>query len=242
MDQHLTVRDLPASERPRERLSRLGADALSEQELLACVLGRGIAGESVLISAQRLLKAFGTLGGIAEASVEQLACVHGIGPAKAVQLKAACEIARRVSLAANGHRPVVDSLERAVALLRPQLVHHRREHFVALLLDNRHRLIRMSSIAIGSLSMAVVHPRELFREAIAAGAAAVIIAHNHPSGDPSPSTQDVQLTARLVDAGTLLGIEVLDHIILGREGAVSLRGQGQMGAQPRKRGAGRRIA
>jgi len=228
MNATLTVRDLPASERPRERLTRLGAEALSDQELLACVLGRGIAGESVLVSSRRLLATFGSLRGIADASVEQLVGVHGIGPAKATQLKAAAELARRMSPASNGQRPVMDSVDAAAVLLRPHLIDKQKEHFVALLLDNRHRLIRMSPIAIGSLSATLVHPRELFKEAIAASAAAVIVAHNHPSGDPEPSDHDVTLTRRLIEAGALLGIEVLDHLIVGTDGTVSLRALGLM--------------
>lgn len=239
MTSTLTVRDLPASERPRERLTRLGAEALSEQELLACVLGRGIAGESVLISARRLLAAFDTLRGVTEASVEQLAGVHGIGPAKAVQLKAAAEIARRVALPSSGRRAVIDSVEAAAALLRPHLHEKTREHFVALLLDNRHQLIRLSPIAVGSLSATLVHPRELFKEAIAASAAAVIVAHNHPSGDPQPSDHDIQLTRRLVEAGAIVGIEVLDHLVVGDHQVVSLRAAGLMeGGTPHDPSAG----
>ena len=236
-----TVLDLPISERPRERLARLGAEALSEQELLSCVLGRGVAGESVLISARRLLATFGTLQGLAEASVEQLSGVHGIGPAKAAQLKAVVELARRLSVATNGRRPVIDSAEAAAALLRPHLLEKKKEHFVALLLNARHQLIRMSPIAIGSLSATLVHPRELFKEAIAASAAAIIVAHNHPSGDPAPSEHDVQLTARLREAGALLGIEVLDHLIVGTDGVVSLNAAGLMGTRmPRSRPTRRR--
>jgi DNA repair protein RadC len=223
MTTSLTVRDLPLTERPRERLTRLGAEALSEAELLACVLGRGIAGESVLVSAARLLKAFGTLRGIAEASVERLAEVHGIGPAKAVQLKAVVELARRLSLSSNGHRPLVENEQIAADLVRPHLADKTKEHFVALLLDNRHRLIRLSPIAVGSLSATLVHPRELFKEAIAASAAAVIVAHNHPSGDPEPSSHDLEMTSRLMEAGALLGIEVLDHLIVGTNAVVSLK-------------------
>jgi DNA repair protein RadC len=222
----LTVRDLPLSERPRERLARLGAETLSEQELLACILGRGVAGESVLVSARRLLAEFGTLRALADASVEQLAKVHGIGPAKAVQLKAAAELARRLALSRDGARLPIESLEAAAALVRPHLLDKKKEHFVALLLDSRHQLIRMSPIAIGSLSATVVHPRELFKEAIAASAAALIVAHNHPSGDPEPSAHDIELTRRLVDGGALLGIEVLDHVIVGARGVVSLRALG----------------
>ena len=224
----LTVQDLPRSERPRERLTHLGAEALSEQELLACILGRGVAGESVLVSARRLLAEFGALRGIAEASVEQLSSVHGIGPAKAVQLKAAVELARRLTRSSNEPQAVIDSVEAAAALLRPRLLDKKKEHFLALLLTSRHQLIRVSSIAVGSLSATLVHPRELFKEAIAASAAAIIVAHNHPSGDPEPSAHDVELTARLVDAGRLLGIEVLDHLILGTDGVVSLKAAGMM--------------
>ena len=233
MGSTLTVRDLPLSERPRERLAQLGAEALSEQELLACILGRGVAGESVLVSAHRLLGSFGSLRGIAEASVEQLSRIHGIGPAKAVQLKAAVEFARRLTLPSTEEHPLVDNLEAAVALLRPRLVDKKKEHFLALLLDNRHHPIRMSAIAVGSLSATLVHPRELFKEAIAASAAAVIVAHNHPSGDPEPSAHDVQLTERLVEAGALLGIEVLDHLIIGSGRVVSLRAAGLL--KPRTR-------
>lgn len=228
----LTIRDLPVTERPRERLARLGAEALSEHELLACILGRGIAGESVLISARRLLAAFESLRGIAEASVEQLAGVHGIGPAKAVQLKAAVEIARRIAQDSHGPPRPMDSLPAALAVLRPHVADKKKEHFVALLLDNRHRLIRLAPIAVGSLSATLVHPRELFKEAIAASAAAVIVAHNHPSGDPEPSEHDLVLTQRLVAAGDLLGIEVLDHIIVGADTPVSLRARGALRAHP----------
>ena len=236
----LTVRDLPPDQRPRERLAQLGAEALSEQELLACILGRGVAGESVLVSARRLLAAFGTLRGLAEASVEQLSSIHGIGQAKAAQLKAAVELARRIALPADGGRLVIDNVDAAAAVLRPRLLDKRKEHVVALLLDARHRLIRVSPIAVGSLSASLVHPRELFKEAIAASAAAVLVAHNHPSGDPEPSEHDLELTGRLVEAGALLGIEVLDHLIIGADGVVSLAARGLMTALPTARRVTRR--
>jgi DNA repair protein RadC len=236
----LTVRDLPLAERPRERLRRLGPEALSEQELLACVLGRGIARESVLVSAHRLLQRFGTLRGMAEASVEQLRGIHGIGPAKAVQLKAAVELARRVAQPSDVERPLVDSPEAAAGLLRPHLIDKKKEHVVALLLDARHRLIRMSPIAVGSLCASLVHPRELFKEAISASAAAVLVAHNHPSGDPAPSDHDLQLTRRLVAAGAVLGIELVDHLILAGSRVVSLKAVGMMSGQTSQRRTRRR--
>jgi len=222
----LTVLDLPATQRPRERLAQLGAEALSDQELLCCILGRGSAGDSVLVCAQRLLQSFGSLQGIADASVEQLAAVRGIGAAKAAQLTASAELARRLLRAPERACPAVESAEAAAALLRPHLLNKKKEHVVALLLDTRHRLIRLSPIAVGSLSASLVHPRELFREAIRASAAALIVAHNHPSGDPHPSEHDLALTKRLAEAGRLLGIELLDHLILGGRQTVSLRSLG----------------
>ena len=232
---NLTVLDLPASERPRERLVRLGAEALSDQELVCCLLGRGIRGESVLVTAQRLLKGFGTLRGVAEASVEQLAKVRGVGTAKAAQLKAAAELTRRMANGDGSLPRLVETAEQAAAILQPVLRNKKKEHFVALLLDNRHRLIRLSPVAVGSLSASVVHPRELFKDAIAASAAAVILAHNHPSGDPAPSDQDIALTKRLIQAGALLGIEVLDHLILGTEGVVSLTAMGVIACRGSRR-------
>ena len=220
------VSSLPRAERPRERLTRLGPEALSEQELLACVLGRGIAGESVLASAARLLGTFGSLRGLGDASIEQLQALPGIGPAKAVQLKACVEVARRLAIVSEGLRPRIETADAAAAVVRPHLLDKAKEHFVALLLDARHRLIRLSPIAVGSLAATLVHPRELFKEAISASAAVVIVAHNHPSGDPEPSGDDLALTRRLVEAGRLLGIEVLDHLIIAREGVVSLRAAG----------------
>ncbi|MBI3324346.1 MAG: DNA repair protein RadC [Candidatus Omnitrophica bacterium] len=225
-DDRLTVLDLPAMERPRERLTQFGAEALSDQELLCCILGRGSAGDSVTACAQRLLHTFGGLRGLAEASIEQLSAVRGIGAAKAAQLKASTEVARRLLRADQPSSPSLDTAEAAAALVRPHLFGKKKEHVVALLLDTRHRPIRLAPIAVGSLSASLVHPRELFKEAILASAAAIIVAHNHPSGDPQPSEHDLILTRRLVQAGRLLGIEVLDHLIIADRHTVSLRATG----------------
>lgn len=223
----LTVRDLPAAERPRERLAQQGAGALAAAELIACVLGRGISGESVLTTAQRLLAKFGSPRGIAGATLEELSQVWGIGPAKAAQLKAACELGRRAELDPRAPQSgVVDSADAAARLARRQLAGKSKEHFILLLLDTRHRLIRSAEISVGTLDMSVVHPRETFREAITAGAAAILLAHNHPSGDPSPSAEDLELTRRLMEGGRLLGIPVLDHLIVGAREVLSLRQAG----------------
>ncbi len=221
-----TIRKMPVSDRPRERLTALGAEALSGVEILACLLGRGIAGESVLVTGQRLLTRFGSLQGIAQASIEQLASVRGVGQAKASALKAACELSRRVQAAPDRRSCPIESAEAAMEVARRCLSGKRREHFMALLLDARHRLLRTAEISIGTLDMSLVHPRETFREAIVSGAKAVILAHNHPSGDPAPSVEDLTLTRRLVEGGRLLGIPVLDHIIVGQRKCISLKTAG----------------
>lgn len=222
-----TIHDLPVSERPRERLQKFGVEALSAQEILALILGRGIAGESVMVTAQRLLSQFGSLKGIAGASVEELAQVRGIGVAKASQLKAAFELAHRVEGdTTGGDRPLVKTPEDVAGLVQSRLKEKKKEYFLALLLDTRNRLIRVAEISIGSLDSSIVHPREVFKEAIAASAAAVIFVHNHPSGDTTVSEDDIKLTKRLVEAGEIMGIEVLDHIIIGGKAYLSLKREG----------------
>ncbi len=218
-----TVRDLPADERPRERLVRCGAEALSAQEILALILGRGVKGESVMVTSQKLLSSFGSLRGIADSSVEELSRINGIGPAKAAQLKAAFELSRRLAEAPRDARAPVRGPEDVVSVVGATLKGRKKEHFLVLLLDTRGRLIRVSPVSVGSLDSSVVHPREVFKEAISASAASVIFAHNHPSGDPEPSEDDIQLTRRLVEAGRLLGILVLDHVIVGDGAFLSLK-------------------
>jgi DNA repair protein RadC len=222
-----TIHDLPPSERPRERLQKFGAEALSAQEILALILGRGIAGESVMVTAQRLLSQFGSIKGMTDASVEELSQVKGIGPAKASQIKAAFELANRLEgYPELGKKPVVKTPDEVVSLVRGRLKGKKKEHFLVLLLDTRGQLIKISEISIGSLDSSIVHPREVFKEAISASAASVILAHNHPSGVPEPSEDDIKLTERLVQTGEVIGIEVLDHIVISNNNYVSLKREG----------------
>jgi len=222
-----TIHDLPISERPRERLQKFGVAALSAQEILALILGRGVAGESVTVTVQRLLSRFGNLKGMANASVEELSQVKGVGLAKASQIMAAFELANRLEgYSETGEKPIVKTPDDVVGLVRGRLRDQKKEHFLALLLDTRNQLIRVSEISVGSLDTSIVHPREAFKEAISASAASVVFVHNHPSGDPEASEDDIKLTKRLAEAGEIVGIEVLDHIIIGDKNSRSLKREG----------------
>ncbi len=224
MKDSFTIHDLPPGERPRERLLKLGSEALSAQEILAVILGRGTKGESVMMTSQKLLSRFGNLKGIANASAEELIQTTGIGPAKATQIKAALELSRRLEvMGSEKPQPILKSPEDVAAEVRGQLKGKKKEHFLVLCLDTRNRLIDRKLVSMGSLDTSIVHPREVFREAISSCAASVIFAHNHPSGDPEPSKEDIELTQRLAKAGEVLGIDVLDHIIVGDNCFVSLK-------------------
>jgi DNA repair protein RadC len=223
-----TIHDLPRDERPGEELQRYCAEALSAAEILALIMGRGISGESVMVTAQRLLSQFGDLEGISGASVEDVSKVSGIGLAKAAQIKAAFELANRLEGHQGGsQQPLVVSPKDVAAAVSRRFRGKKKELFLALFLDSRSRLIKNSEISVGSLDTSIVHPREVFKEALAASAASVIFAHNHPSGDTTPSEEDVSLSKRLVEAGQIMGVDVLDHIIFAGRDYLSLKRRGQ---------------
>ena len=224
MKDSFTVHDLPLSERPRERLLKLGSEALSSQEVLALILGRGIKGESVIVTAQKLLSKFGNLRNLASASMEELTQIKGIGPAKAAQIKAAFELSKRLeNSSSKGTKVTVKSPEDVIKAAGSQIKGKKKEHFLVLCLDTRNHLINTHTVSVGSLDCSIVHPREVFKEAISSCAASVIFVHNHPSGDPTPSEDDIKLTKRLVEASEIIGIDVLDHIIICDEDHLSMK-------------------
>lgn len=220
------IRDMPVDERPRERLIQVGPRAVSTTELLAITIRTGVGGENVLRLAERLLSYFHGLSGVARASIAELQEVNGIGPAKAVEIKAALELGRRLLAAAPEERPRVTSPADAANLLMTEMMLLEQEHLRLILLDTRNHVLRTPTIYKGSLNTSVIRVGELFRAAIKENAAAMIMAHNHPSGDPAPSPEDVQVTRQIVEAGKLLDIELLDHIVIGHQRYVSLKERG----------------
>jgi DNA repair protein RadC len=221
-----TIHDLPTEERPRERLKKFGPRALSGPELLALVIGRGVAGKSALIIAQDLLRRFKNIRGISEATVDELSGVGGIGLAKAAQLKASFELGRRQDVVDEPSRYELTSPQNVVKSVRASIEDKAKEHFKLVLLNVRNSILDISTISVGTVNASLVHPREVFKKAIAHGASSVVLAHNHPSGNAEPSEDDVKLTRRLVEAGKLLGIEVLDHVIITATGYTSFKESG----------------
>jgi len=224
------MKRLPSPDRPREKLARHGLRVLGDNEVLALVLGSGARGADALAVADALLVARGGIHGLARSGCEELSQAYGIGRARAAQLVAAIELGRRSVAHPPAERALVAAPRDAAALLIPAYGACRTEQFGVVLLDTRQRIIRTAVLAIGSLNSAGVEPREVFREAVLAGAAAIILFHNHPSGDPRPSRDDEALTGRLVAAGTLMGIEVVDHIIVGETRYCSFRESGRLPA------------
>ncbi len=224
-DRPLTLKDLPADERPREKLMANGPATLGNAELLAILLRTGTRRDSAARLAEQLLVKHG-LAGLGSLMPGEMSSIRGIGPAKAVTVAAAVELGKRMAALAAAERPVLRSPREAAELMMPRLRYEKKERFIALLLSTKNHLLGTPTISVGTLSASLVDPRELFREAIVTNAASLILVHNHPSGDPTPSPEDTALTRKLVEAGRLLDISVLDHIIIGDGKYVSLKEQG----------------
>ena len=224
------MRHLAPHDRPREKLERLGANALGDNELLALVLAGGSAARDALSMANDLLDRFGGLRGLTRAAADDLRLVRGVGTARAIQVLAAVELGRRTLVREAAERPRLGTPQQIAALLLPQYGARQVEHFGVVMLDTKHRMLRVRVVSIGCLDSTVVHPREVFREAAAASAAAIVLFHHQPSGDPAPSPDDAALTARMVRAGTIMGIDVLDHVILADQRYFSFAESGQLPA------------
>jgi DNA repair protein RadC len=219
MSEGLRLKDQPASERPRERLVARGPGALNHAELIAILLRTGLKGVNVVRVGQGLLQKYGSLNALALATVDELKQVPGIGRDKAATLVAAFALAKRMEEERRAESPPLDNPATVVQFMRETNRLRNVEEFQVLLLNVRKRLIRMEEISHGLLDTILVHPREVFRAAIVANAAAIVLVHNHPSGDPAPSEADIKVTRDLIRAGQLLKIEVVDHVIIGRASA-----------------------
>ncbi|EMR05813.1 hypothetical protein C772_02084 [Bhargavaea cecembensis DSE10] len=217
------ISELHIADRPRERLIHQGAESLSNQELIAILLRTGTRSESVLQLSNRVLAFFDRIQDMQHATLEEMTSVKGIGEAKAVQLLAAVELGKRLTRKQSTERYVIRSPEDAAAYLMPDMSNLNQEHFVVLFLNVKNEVLHSRTIFIGSLNSSIVHPREVFREAVKRSAASIICAHNHPSGNPAPSPEDIEVTKRLAEAGKIVGIDLLDHIIIGDHKFLSLK-------------------
>lgn len=219
----MRMKQLPCEERPRERLESQGVDALSNIELIAVILGSGTQGKPVLTLAAELLARFSSFVALAEASITELCELKGLGKAKAIQLKAALGISHRLAKEIGVPKGSILTAEQAYLFVRDHLAYQKKEIFGVILQDVRGCAIKWEEISVGTLTQTLVHPREVFYPAVQHRAASLILAHNHPSGDPSPSPQDLHLTRILIQAGRLFGIHINDHIIVTNSGYVSLK-------------------
>lgn len=224
----MMIRDVPNSERPRERFVRDGAQSLSNQELIALLLRTGTKQESVLQLAERLISYFDGLRMLKDASIEEITSIKGIGEAKAIQLLAAVEIGRRITNLCYPDRYVIRSPEDCADFCMNDMRFLSQEHFVCIYLNTKNQVLHKQTVFIGSLNASIVHPREVFKEAFRRSAASIICIHNHPSGDPTPSREDIEVTKRLIECGKMIGIDVLDHLIIGEKKYVSLKEKGYL--------------
>ena len=220
------IADLHESDRPRERLVALGAQALSNAELIAILLRVGVKGESAVDVGQRLLNRFHGISGLHRASVKELMDQHAMGEAKATQIKAAIELGRRLMLESPEERAAINSPADAASLVQYEMSALEQEHLRVILLDRRNRVLEIVEVYKGSVNSSQVRVGELFKEAVRANASAIIVVHNHPSGDPTPSPDDVAVTRAIVQAGKLLDVDVLDHMVIGQGKWVSLKERG----------------
>ncbi|WP_346885275.1 RadC family protein [Clostridium sp. UBA4395] len=226
MNYKLKIKDLPKNERPREKMLRYGAEYLSNSELLALILRTGTKEDSVLNLCDRLLSHCGGINGISSPSINDLKQVKGIGEVKATQVLALAELATRFNSFKSGEDHIVSSPKDVSNYMMRQMKGLKKEYFKLIMLNTKNIIISVKDISIGNLNSSIVHPREVFIEAIKLSSASVILCHNHPSGDPTPSKEDILITKRLKECGTLLGIEVLDHIIIGNKAYISLKEKG----------------
>ncbi len=222
-DKYFTLHDLPQEDRPRERLKKVGVDNLSIQELLALVVEKGRKGKSVLSVSQNLLARFGNLAKMKEASIEELQEVDGIGFATACKLKAALKLGEKALNKHNRYDYEITTPKAVFDLLKNDLGNKKKEHFKILSLNTRKKLISIDDISVGILDSSIAHPREIFKPAIQNSAASIILVHNHPSGDPTPSNDDIKMTERIIEAGKIMGIEIDDHVIISDNLFASLR-------------------
>ncbi|MBD8037306.1 DNA repair protein RadC [Solibacillus sp. A46] len=223
---NLKIHDVLEVDRPRERLIRQGAKSLSNQELIAILLGTGTKKESVLTVANRVLINFEKLHNLKHATLEEIMDIKGIGEAKAVLLLAAIELGRRLATKDLEERFTIRSPEDAATFLMQDMTSLQQEHFVCLFLNVKNQVLHKQTIFVGSLNASIVHPREIFREAVKRSAASIICAHNHPSGVPTPSPEDVDVTSRLYEAGKIVGVDLLDHVIIGDHQFISMKEKG----------------
>lgn len=220
------ITDLAESDRPRERLARLGPQALNSAELLAILIRVGVKGENAVQVGQRLLQTFGGIRGLHKATFEEVKSQRGLGEAKASTIKAAIELGRRLSLEAPEERPVIHSPADAAALVMYEMSALEQEHLRVMLLDTRNQVIDIVELYHGSLNISMIRVGEVFKPAVRRNIASIIVVHNHPSGDPTPSPDDVAVTRAIIEAGKLLDIEVLDHLVIGQGKYVSLKERG----------------
>ncbi len=219
-----TIKDLPLNERPREKLQKYGVGSLSNAELIAVIIRTGYGEDTALDLANRLLSMDKSgISFLSHAEIEELTSIRGIGLCKAAQIQAAIELGKRISTHSGEEKVKVDSPLVVVDLLMEEMRYLKKEHFKTIILDTKNHIICIENVSVGNLNASIVHPREVFNLAIRKSANAIILVHNHPSGDPTPSTEDINITHRLIEAGNIIGIKVLDHIIIGDNKYISFK-------------------